>query len=190
VNLAASAVPEQRMTTGVDIPPAESDLDLVRRSASGDQDAFKALFDAHSALVFNVAYRMLRNRTEAEDLLQEVWLVVFREIGGFRGESRFTTWLTSITANRCINRSIQKRRQAQHYERFSERAQAPGAPADPDERVQRALASLPEEARLLATLRYVAGSSYEEIAETLGCPLGTVKSKMYRVHEALRKALT
>lgn len=178
------------MPTIVDAPPADADLELVRRAAAGDGEAFRALFDRHSPLVFNVAYRMLGNRAEAEDLLQEVWMVVHREIGRFRGESRFSTWLTSITSNRCINRSIQVRRQSAHLEKHASQIRPSSGPGEADERVQRVLASLPEEARLLATMRYVAGSSYEEIAETLGCPLGTVKSKMYRVHEALRKALT
>jgi RNA polymerase sigma-70 factor (ECF subfamily) len=169
--------------------PTESDIDLVRRASAGDEAAFRSLFDRHAPLVFNVAYRMLGNRAEAEDLLQEVWLVVFREIGSFRGDSRFSTWVTSITANRCINRSVQMRRHAAHRDRFSREAPTEHRPPErDDERMNRILARLPDEYRMLATLRYVTGASYEEIAETLKCPVGTVKSKMHRVHEALREA--
>jgi len=173
----------------VETLPADADVALVRRAAEGDEAAFKALFDRHAPLVFNVALRMLNNRAEAEDLMQEVWLVVFREIATFRGESRFSTWLTSITANRCINRAVQVKRQSAHRDRFAAEAPREQAPAErDDERLQQVLAKLPDQYRLLATLRYVMGASYEEIAETLSCPVGTVKSKMHRVHEALREA--
>jgi RNA polymerase sigma-70 factor (ECF subfamily) len=170
--------------------PAETDEDLARRAAAGDGEAFRSLFDRHARYVLNVANRIVGNAADAEDVMQEVFLVLHRELGRWRGESKFTTWLYRVAASRAINHRKKRDTDRAREDRVAGREGA-GAeePSVDPERVRRAVASLPSEYRELAALRYTAGLSYEEIAGMLGVVVGTVKSRMFRLHQSLADAL-
>ena len=162
--------------------------------------------------VFNLIFRMLGNREEAEDLAQEVFVTVFKSIDGFRGDSKFSTWLYRITANHCKNRFkyLARRRfhASQPLDDISERDAAgrDGGPvmslqaqiSQPDkalegkrleEAIQRAIAALEDDHRLLIILRDIQGLSYQEIAGITQLAEGTVKSRLHRARLALKDQL-
>jgi RNA polymerase sigma-70 factor (ECF subfamily) len=171
---------------------------LIARAQRGDASAFEALVNMHAKLVYNLAFRVVNDQHEAEDLAQEAFLRAWRALPRFRGQARFSTWLYRIVTNLCYNRLPHLRRELMAVEPDE------GAIYLPDERqgVERALisdelngylhqaiAELPEGYRLLITLRQFQEMSYNEIAETTGMPLGTVKTGIFRARKLLRNAL-
>jgi RNA polymerase sigma-70 factor (ECF subfamily) len=181
---------------------------LVRRLRDRDERAFREMVDEYGDRVFNLTYRMLGNREEAEDLAQEVFITVFKSIDTFRGDSKFSTWLYRITANHCKNRiKYLARRHDRGKAELDERTEggsdgptlgAPRPSPRPDmqlegaemERVlQEAIAELEDEQRILVILRDVEDLSYEEICAITDLPEGTVKSRLHRARLALRKKL-
>ena len=179
------------------------DRTLALRAQRGDQDAFAALVTRHQRFVYNLAYRMLRDAQEAEDLAQEAFLRAWRGMPRFRGAGKaggaqFTTWLYRIVTNLCYNRLPGLRRQlvqadAELLERVVAPAEnAPRALVEAGERRARVLAAieaLPDKYRLIVTLYYLQEQSYQEISETLGLPLGTVKTHLYRARGRLKGLL-
>jgi RNA polymerase sigma-70 factor (ECF subfamily) len=174
------------------------DRTLARRAQRGDQDAFAELVTRHQRYVYNLAYRLLRDAHEAEDLAQEAFLRAWRGLTGFRNESQFSTWLYRIVTNLCYNRLPGLRRQlvqedAELLERVAASAEnSPRALFDAGERrarVQAAIEALPDKYRLIVTLYYLQEQSYQEIAATLGLPLGTVKTHLYRARGRLKDLL-
>src|SRR5438309_731880 len=157
---------------------AGHDSDLEDRLRRGDPRAFEELVIAYQHRVFGVALRMLRNRGEAEEIAQEVFLRVHRAVGDFRGEAKLSTWLYAITSRLCLNRLASgERRMAREGEESLERLRADADPAAHAERgeleaaLQRAITELPEERRVVVVLRDFEGLSYEEIAAALDLPL-------------------
>lgn len=181
---------------------------LIRRLKDRDEKAFREIVRRYSDQVFNMTYRMLGNREEAEDVAQEVFIIVFKSIDSFRGDSKFSTWLYRITANTCKNRikylARRHDRQKSEYDEGFEGDQAAGAvtaptaPRRPDAamaglelelELQQAINALDEDHRLLVVLRDIQELSYEEICEIMGLPEGTVKSRLHRARAALRKKM-
>ena len=167
-----------------------TDEELVRRFVDGDRDAFSDLVERHQSRVYNIAFRMLGGREEALDAAQDVFLTCLRKLHGFRGQSAFTTWLHRVTVNVCLD-TIRRRRPEQ-----PSGDELPEMPvADPSDSaaqavdVQRALLAVPEEFRTVLVLHDVQGQPYETIAEILGAPVGTVKSRLHRGRVALGRAL-
>lgn len=177
---------------------------LAGRAASGDTGAFDALVTLFQSRVFAVAYRMLGDRAEAEDLSQEVFVALYHALPTFRGESRLSTWIYRITRNRCLNRmKFLKRRHIGNHADIDDPVVARGindpatdarGPRDPDKKLERKelsallerhLMALPEEQRSLVILRDLEDLSYEEIADITGLPLGTVKSRLHRARTEL-----
>lgn len=194
------------------LPPARTgdgaDEALARRAAAGDAGAFDALVVLYTDRVFAVAFRMLGDRAEAEDLAQEVFVTLYGALGSFRGESKLSTWIYRITRNRCLNRmKFLKRRHVGLLADIDDPA-LQGACADVETRaagqkdphkklqndelsalLERLLLELPEEQRALVVLRDLEDLSYEEIVDITGLPLGTVKSRLHRARAALAKLL-
>ncbi len=175
---------------------AGHDSDLEDRLRRGDPRAFEELVIAYQHRVFGVALRMLRNRGEAEEIAQEVFLRVHRAVGDFRGEAKLSTWLYAITSRLCLNRLASgERRMAREGEESLERLRADADPAAHAERgeleaaLQRAITELPEERRVVVVLRDFEGLSYEEIAAALDLPLGTVRSRLHRARTDLKEKL-
>ena len=172
------------------------DSDLEERLRRGDPRAFEDLVIAYQHRVFGVALRMLRNRSEAEEIAQEVFLRVHRAVEDFRGEAKLSTWLYAITSRLCLNRLASgERRMAREGEESFERLRGDADPAAHVERVeleaalQRAITELPEERRIVVVLRDFEGLSYEEIAAALDLPLGTVRSRLHRARTDLKEKL-
>jgi RNA polymerase sigma-70 factor (ECF subfamily) len=173
---------------------------LVARASRGDVEAFRRLVQEHSALVYRVACRML-GREEAQDASQEVWIRVWQNIRGFRGESAFSTWLYRITMNTCLSiRQRQSRREQREYsgDEMPHLQEPPGGEADPEaaalsaerrEEIQAALAHVRAEHRAALVLRHMEGLSYAEIAEVLEVPEGTAKGWVSRGRAAMLVAL-
>lgn len=182
---------------------------LVRRLKARAPDAFETLIGSHQSSVFNLLYRMLGNREEAEDIAQEVFITVFKQIESFRGDSSLATWIYRIASNHCINRKkyLARRR---HFDNKSlsgleDRVQAAegrspisGHMPRPDEMaegfqmerlVQEAISGLDEEHRLVLVLRDIQNLSYEEIEKIVDVPAGTVKSRLHRARMALKEKL-
>lgn len=186
---------------------SELERSLLRRLRDRDERAFRELIDAHRDRVFNITYRMLGNRAEAEDVTQEVFISVFKTIESFREESKFSTWLYRVAVNACKNRiKYLARRHDRDRDELDETSQATngavnGAPvraAQPDKALasmqmekllQQAIADLDEDQRAVVILRDVEELSIEEICEITGLPDGTVKSRLHRARLVLRKKM-
>jgi len=181
---------------------------LIRKLRDRDEKAFLEVVRTYQDRVYNMTYRMLGNREEAEDVAQEVFITVFKSIDQFRGDSKFSTWLYRITANTCKNRikylARRHDRDQSEYDDAIDRDQAAGAITAPaqmprpdralegaqiEQLFQEAIAELDEEQRLLVILRDVEDLSYEEILAITGLPEGTVKSRLHRARLALRKKM-
>ncbi|HKB13762.1 MAG TPA: sigma-70 family RNA polymerase sigma factor [Vicinamibacterales bacterium] len=166
---------------------------LVERCRSGDESAFQELIDRHKGLVFALIARTVQDRSRAEDLAQEVFLRIHRGLPYFRGEARLSTWIYRIVANVCVQ---EQGRPAQVS--LDDQRVAPSIPSASDrqfgdfelrERLEKAIARLPANYRLLIAAHYLDGVSYEDLAESLDLPLGTVKTQLYRAKHQLRRML-
>jgi RNA polymerase sigma-70 factor (ECF subfamily) len=175
-------------------PETRPDDELVRSFLGGDRGAFAALVERHERRVYNLAFRMLGNPEDARDTSQDVFLTCLRKLSGFRGASSFTTWLHRITVNACYD-ALRKRGREQLVDENEEGFPEPPTSSDlADEAalavdIQRALLRVPEEFRVVLVMHDVQGTPYEDIAEALGAPVGTVKSRLHRGRVALAKAL-
>jgi RNA polymerase sigma-70 factor (ECF subfamily) len=177
------------------------DRKLVARASRGDVEAFTKLVQEHSTLVHRVALRVL-GREEVQDASQEVWIRVWRNIKGFRGESAFSTWLCRITMNTCLNiRQRESRREEREYggDEIPYLPEPPGGEADPEaatlsaerrEEIEAALGYVRAEHRAALVLRHMEGLSYAEIAAVLEVPDGTAKGWVSRGRAAMLMALT
>ena len=181
------------------------EADLIRRCAAADETACAELVTTHERMVYQLAYHLLGTREEALDLSQEVFLRVFRTLGTFRAQSSLRTWIYRIVINQARNRQRWWRRRHkadqvsldQHVEAHGDLRQ-PGDHTAPDrayarkqlaERLWAALDHLPFDQRTVVVLREIDGLSYEEIADSLGVAIGTVKSRLTRARQTLRDEL-
>jgi RNA polymerase sigma-70 factor (ECF subfamily) len=191
---------DEHPTSGVE----QSDLELVRRVQRGERAAFDLLVLRYQHKVVKLVARLLRDPAEAEDVAQEAFVKAYRAIGSFRGDSAFYTWLYRIAVNTARNAMASRQRRPLDYEAdLSESEQSavdarmkhgdtPEAAALSDEihrTVNRAVADLPEDLRTAIILREVEGLSYEEIAQAMDCPVGTVRSRIFRAREAIDRSL-
>jgi RNA polymerase sigma-70 factor, ECF subfamily len=185
---------------------SELERTLLRRLRDRDERAFVELLETHRDRVFNITFRMLNNRAEAEDVAQEVFITVFKTIDTFREESKFSTWLYRVTVNHCKNRiKYLSRRHERDRDELDETSShsngssmAPLLSTQPDRALdsaqmqkllQEAIGSLDEEHRVVVVLRDVEDLSIEEICEITGLPDGTVKSRLHRARLVLRKKM-
>ncbi len=179
----------------------EVDRELLRRLRKGDERAFAELIRRYQDRIHDLAYRMLGNRQEAEDLAQEIFVAVYKNLGQFRGDSKLSTWIYRVAKNHCLNRIVYLRRHGSGRTGELEDGHEPdgdpgvGAPDRALERrerqalVQRALAELDEAQRMVVVLRDIEGLDYDEIVVVLEEPLGTVKSRLHRARAALAKVV-
>ena len=188
-------------------PPAgteQSDLELVRRAQKNERGAFDLLVLKYQHKVVKLVARLLRDPTEAEDVAQEAFVKAYRALGSFRGDSAFYTWLYRIAVNTARNSIASRQRRPLDYEaELSESEQnnvaarlkhddTPEATVLSEEirqTVNAAIEQLPEDLRTAIVLREIEGLSYEEIATTMDCPVGTVRSRIFRAREAIDRAL-
>ena len=171
---------------------------LVRLAQAGDAEAFGALVVEHQRFVYNLALRALGDAREAEDVAQEAFVRAWLALPNFRGQAQFRTWLYRIVTNLCYNRRARLRRELMAMgedqvadtpdDSFADLTSGP----EVEERrmfLHQAIEALPENYRLLIVLRFQQELSYEEIANILNLPLGTVKTGLFRARAQLRQAL-
>jgi RNA polymerase sigma-70 factor (ECF subfamily) len=180
---------------------------LIHRLKQRDEVAFTEVVRVYQHKVFSLLYRMMGNREEAEDVAQEVFVTVFKNVDGFRGDSKFSTWLYRVAANHCKNRikylSRRNRTTGDGLDGVPEHGMEDGGQAPlqshidgPDkvlegrqleDLLQQAMALLDEEHRLLIVLRDLEELSYQEIAEITALNEGTVKSRLHRARMAIKE---
>src|SRR5438128_7361711 len=176
--------------------PPISERELVERCRRGDEDAFQELIDRYKNLVFGLIARTVQDRTRAEDLAQEVFLRIHRGLPYFRGEARLSTWIYRIVANVCLQDQARgsARRRAVSLQHTDARAAASSADRrfgdlELRDRLEKAIARLPANYRLLIAAHYLEGVQYEDLASALDLPLGTVKTQLHRAKQQLRRLL-
>ena len=169
---------------------------LIERCRKGDDAAFGELVDLYKNLVYGLVYRMASDRSRADDLAQEVFLRVYRGLPYFRGEARLSTWIFRIVQNVCA--AARSRRPADVSLDQDDEGRRRYEPAATDnafgglelrDRLEKAIAQLPEPQRLLIAAHYLEGVQYETLAEVMKIPLGTVKTHLYRAKKRLRELL-
>ena len=188
-----------------------TDLELVQQfQREHDQAAFDQLVERHSDRAFQLAYSILQNRQDAEEVVQDAFIRIYRSLGNFRGAAQFSTWMYRIVVNLCNNKFRWNKVRGANCT-ISIDAPLPNAEGDEDlrlelpssdaspneqaefadlrERLEKAMATLPESYRTAVMLRNVQQLDYEEIAKILDCAVGTVKSRINRGRELLRQAL-
>jgi RNA polymerase sigma-70 factor (ECF subfamily) len=200
----AEAVLNERRSQATAVPPGAasaraSDYELAQRAAAGDMQAFEELFRLHRRLVYGLSLRMTQDVSEAEDITQEVFVLLLRKVGGYRGEANFTTWLHRLTVNQVLMRF--RRNKARREDALEDEEGQPShklsgaAPPRSTQLIDRitlagAIAQLPPGYRAAFILHDVEGYDHEEVARLLGCAVGTSKSQLHKARTKLRKILT
>lgn len=171
----------------------EDDFAIIRRFIDGDKSAFQILVKRHKEKVRNIIYITLNNSSLVDDIAQEVFITVYRNLENFRFESQFTTWLYRITVNRCKDylRKMNVRKIFLPLEEETEiiKYPTPVEHNDISKIVMDAISKLPVKLRMPLILKDIEGFSYQEISETLKCEMGTIKSRIFRGRERLKKIL-
>ncbi len=176
---------------------------LVERAKRGDVEAFEQLIGQHQRTVYNIAYRLTGNHEDASDVAQEAFIRAYSSLAEFRGDSSFATWLYRIVNNACLDELRKRKRQRVTYidesvtmddgEMSRQIADTADGPEQALERVeiqravQESINSLDDEYRVVLVMRDIQGYSYNEIADSLGINLGTVKSRLNRARNALKE---
>jgi len=168
------------------------DRDLVEAARHGDQAAFVDLIRPRSDRLFAIAQRILRDVDRAEDALQDALVIAWRDLRGLRDPDRFDAWLRRLLVNVCIGQATRERRRTVNLRVLP--VDGPAAPddlltiADRDE-LERGFRRLPPDQRAILVMHHFVGYSPTEIAETLGIPPGTARSRLFNAHRAMRAAL-
>lgn len=178
---------------------------LIIRSQAGDVEAFETLIKQHQVIAYNIAYRILGDQEDAKDAAQEALIKVFKNLPGFKAESQFSTWLYRIVVNTCTDYMRKHRKittvstdKGLETEEGTLQTELPDERMAPEvvfeqtelkQKVQAAISALPEQNRTVIVLRDVQGMSYDVIASMLDLPVGTVKSRINRGRDMLKKLL-
>jgi len=186
------------MSETVSIP----DSDLIKQCLDGDSEAFGVLVTRYQDRLFNMLAKVTGSADEAAEIAQQAFVLAFRNLGSFRGRAAFYTWLYRIALNAMISEKRRNRRQTASIEAVREQAgvepvddDAQNRPshamelAEQNRQVQAALAELSEEFRVALVLKEIDGLKYEEIAEIVDCPIGTVRSRIHRARNEMREKL-
>jgi len=180
----------------------DGDAELIQRALGGDQAAYRQLLEKYRRQVLSLVWRMVSNREEAQDLAQEAFIRAFRSLHTFDVTRSFPAWLFRITTNLCVDHYRRKKLdtvslviESDGEERTRE-LESPDAAPDEEyrdksesERLDRMVRALPAAYRIVILLRHQSDMSYEEIAEALNLPIGTVKARIHRAHKMLREKI-
>jgi len=182
-----------------------TESELIRKAQDGDVAAFEQLVENYQTEVFNLAYRMTGNYDDAFDVAQEAFIKVYLNLSKFKGNSKFSTWVHRIATNACLD-EIKKRSKiktfsmsenvelddgemVRDFEDLSANVESNFERDEQLKAVNKAIAALPENHRMVIAMRDINNMSYEDIAAALKCSEGTVKSRISRAREALYKML-
>ncbi len=174
----------------------DEERDLLREALAGNERAFRKILERHYRLIYSVVHGIAGDRVETEDIVQEVFIKIFRALRDFRGEARLSTWIYRIARNQAINALERHKPISVPFENCED---LPAAEDDPAvshrkkiarERLERFMQRLDEKQRIALELRYAGEKSYEEIAEIMDIPLGTVKTYIYRAKLSLKRMIT
>jgi len=169
-------------------------LDVLERASRGHMDAFEEIYKASSSFVYNVALRITRNSANAEDVVQDVFMKIYRNLNNFKFRSKFKTWVYRITVNTAINhyrKSSKEEKGRVDYDNIIETlpdrhlATEGISQTDNEARLNALLDMLSPEHKACLILREIEGLSYQEIAEALTIPVNTVRSRLKRARQAL-----
>ncbi|SEP99856.1 RNA polymerase sigma-70 factor, ECF subfamily [Ectothiorhodospira magna] len=181
-----------------------TDEELVKRVQAGDKKAFDVLVQKYQHKIVNLVSRYVHDSATALDVAQEAFIKAYRGLANFRGDSAFYTWLYRIAINTAKNHLVSQSRRTPDVEVDAQDAEQMGGEsalkeyATPEGEllseeirlaVQGAIGALPDDLKMAITLRELEGMSYEEIAQTMGCPIGTVRSRIFRAREAIDRVL-
>ena len=189
--MAAALAEAPRIDTTV--RPSPEDGELVAMTLGGRSEAFATLVERYDRAVYHLAYRTLHDVEEARDASQEAFFKAYRSLRTFKQGAKFSTWIFAITYHACCDRLNRRKRYSN--EEMPDRADpGPGPESqaialDQARRLHDAIEALPEKYRTVITLYHLQGKQYEEIAQVLGLPMGTVKTHLFRAKEQLRKIL-
>lgn len=180
------------------------DTRLVKLARKGDHHAFAEIVSLYKDKLYHLAYRMTGSRQEAEDVVQDTFLRVFKNLDSFDEKQKFSTWIFRIATNQCIDRLRKKRKmysldaESSDHEGFDGYAMMPGDDRTPErelllsetqELIQKAMETLPPKYKSVMILRYMQDLSLQEISDVMGMPVTTVKTRVHRGREFLRKRL-
>ncbi len=175
----------------------DEDSDLTKAAARGDKAAFEEIYSRYHGRVYSICLRMLQNTAEAEDLMQDVFILLFRKIGSFRGDSAFTTWLHRMTVNQVLNHF--RKRTVKLKDTSGDNGSVDSyTPVSRNPRnmqfidklvMDDAIKMLPDECRNVFVLHDVEGFDHGEVARILGCTVGISKDTLYKARRILRKSL-
>jgi RNA polymerase sigma-70 factor (ECF subfamily) len=172
---------------------APTDRDLIVRAKRGESEAYGEIVMQHQTSVFNVCYRILHNRNDAEDLAQETFMRAYNKLNSFDIEREFAPWIKRVAANLCLNHiESQKVTLEIDDERDEDKTHSPSQQVEVKERseqIRQALASLPANYRVVLEMRHYQEMSYDEIADELKIPLSDVKSHLFRARKILAEKL-
>lgn len=181
-----------------------TDIELISRALEGDQQAYKEILMRYRNPLYNLLYRMVHNKMETEDLVQEAFIKAFSSLASFNDEYAFSTWLYKIAINNCIDHFRKKKLKTFSLDKPISskdgeiRREFPDASYRPDKTllskekdklIEDAIQNLPEKYRISIVLRHSEDKSYEEISQILNIPLGTVKARIFRAREMLKRQL-
>lgn len=184
--------------------PLEDQL-LVERSKKGDREAFEHLVKIYEHKVYTIAYRLMGNHADAADLAQDAFIKIYQALPNFRGDSSFSTWIYHITVNVCRDELRKRQRRPTvslddnngegNNNTYEIRSTAPGPEemldrSETQAMIQQCLDSLTDDYRTILVMREIQELAYEEIADMLGCSLGTVKSRLSRARQALKEKIS
>jgi len=197
-----TAQPSPNRVNATQSPRSATEAEAIRLAQAGDATAFEHLYQLHSRRVYALCLRMVGNPSDAEDLMQEAFLQLFRKIGTFRGESAFSTWLHRMTVNVVLMRLRKKTLPAASLEETTEPDEETGGPRKdigaPDLRLsgavdrvnlERSIEKLPPGYRTVFVLHDVQGFEHNEIAGIMGCSVGNSKSQLHKARTRLRELL-
>ncbi len=186
---------------------ADEDVILIERALEGDLPAFESLVSRYQTRIVAYAARMLSDHDEAEDVAQETFIKAFRSLDSFRGASSFSTWLYRIATNLCIDRARTKKRRPQQaysldepFDRddnsgtreIADFSEEPSRGVEREElrrQVRMTVAEMPDKLRAVLVMCDIQGMTYEQIAQVLECPIGTVKSRLFHARADLARRL-
>lgn len=177
----------------------------LEKSRDGDVESFERLIGKHQEKIYNIAYRIMGNQEDAKDAAQEALIKIYKNIGRFRGDSGFSTWVYRIAVNACKDELRKKKNNVisldkeietedgSYKKELADKSLLPDElleQAELSEIIQGSIQELPEQNRVAIVLRDIQGFSYEDISKVLDCPVGTVKSRINRGRKLLRDILS